>query len=144
LEFLYLGVVFLLLMVFVTVGVAFVTLLQCEVLGYIHVCKGRDRMQFVGIFQPFGDAIKLFTGEQYFPLVSNYFVFYFSPVLGVFLPLLVWVLVPYLSGFISLELGFCCFFLLVLELVCNGCWLVFQLWLLFTEGSSCFGSDCFI
>jgi NADH:ubiquinone oxidoreductase subunit H len=50
-EFLYLGVIFLLLMVFVTVVVAFVTLLQCKVLGYIHVCKGPDRVRVVGIFQ---------------------------------------------------------------------------------------------
>jgi NADH-ubiquinone oxidoreductase chain 1 len=83
-EFLYFGVFLLLLMVFVTVGVAFLTLLQCEVLGYIDVCKGPYRVQFVGIFQPFGNAIKLFTMEQYFPLVSNYLIYYFYPVLGVF------------------------------------------------------------
>ena len=39
---------------------------------------------FVGIFQPFSDAIKLFSMEQYFPLVSNYLIYYFSPVFGVF------------------------------------------------------------
>jgi len=39
---------------------------------------------FVGIFQPFRDAIKLFTREQYFPLVSNYLMYYFSPIFGFF------------------------------------------------------------
>nr|AQP29196.1 NADH dehydrogenase subunit 1 [Microcerotermes sp. A TB-2017] len=97
--------IFLLLMIFVMVGVAFLTLLERSVLGYIHIRKGPNSVGFVGIFQPFSDAIKLFTSEQYFPLVSNYLVYYFSPIFGFFLSLLVWLLIPYLSGFISFELG---------------------------------------
>jgi len=42
--------------------------------------RTRWRVRFVGIFQPFRDAIKLFTREQYFPLVSNYFICYFYPI----------------------------------------------------------------
>jgi NADH-ubiquinone oxidoreductase chain 1 len=82
-------VVFLLLMIFVMVGVAFLTLLEHKVLGYVHIHKGPNRVGFVGILQPFRDAIKLFSREQYFPLVSNYLVYYFSPVFGFFLSLLV-------------------------------------------------------
>jgi NADH-ubiquinone oxidoreductase chain 1 len=65
----------LLLMIFVIVGVAFLTLLDRKVLGYVHIRKGPYRVGFVGILQPFRDAIKLFTKEQYFPLVSNYLIF---------------------------------------------------------------------
>nr|AQP30339.1 NADH dehydrogenase subunit 1 [Cornitermes sp. A TB-2017] len=98
-------VVFLLLMIFVMVGVAFLTLLERSVLGYIHIRSGPNKVGFVGLFQPFSDAIKLFTSEQYFPLVSNYLVYYFSPIFGFFLSLLVWLLIPYLSGLVSFELG---------------------------------------
>nr|YP_009351507.1 NADH dehydrogenase subunit 1 [Protermes prorepens]AQP29781.1 NADH dehydrogenase subunit 1 [Protermes prorepens] len=101
----FLVVVFLLLMIFVMVGVAFLTLLERSVLGYVHIRSGPNKVGFIGIFQPFSDAIKLFSSEQYFPLVSNYLVYYFSPVFGFFLSLLVWLLVPYLSGFFSFELG---------------------------------------
>nr|AQP29387.1 NADH dehydrogenase subunit 1 [Cyrilliotermes sp. BRA012] len=94
-----------LLMVLVMVGVAFLTLLERSVLGYIHIRKGPNSVGFIGIFQPFSDAIKLFTKEQYFPLVSNYLIYYFSPIFGFFLSLLVWLLIPYMSGFVSFELG---------------------------------------
>nr|URH16670.1 NADH dehydrogenase subunit 1 [Embiratermes neotenicus] len=104
-DLIFVVVVFLLLMIFVMVGVAFLTLLERKVLGYIHIRKGPNSVGFVGIFQPFSDAIKLFTSEQYFPLVSNYLIYYFSPIFGFFLSLLVWLLIPYLSGFVSFELG---------------------------------------
>jgi NADH-ubiquinone oxidoreductase chain 1 len=47
-------------------------LLERRALGYVHIRKGPNGVGFIGIFQSFSDAIKLFTREQYFPLVSNY------------------------------------------------------------------------
>nr|WNH36630.1 NADH dehydrogenase subunit 1 [Nasutitermes canaliculatus] len=105
LDLFFLVVVFLLLMIFVMVGVAFLTLLERSVLGYVHIRSGPNSVGFIGILQPFSDAIKLFSSEQYFPIVSNYLIYYFSPIFGFFLSLLVWLLVPYLSGFISFDLG---------------------------------------
>ncbi len=79
----------LLLIIFVLVSVAFLTLLERKVLGYIQIRKGPNKVRIIGIPQPFCDAIKLFTKEQTYPLLSNYISYYFSPIFSIFLSLLV-------------------------------------------------------
>jgi NADH-ubiquinone oxidoreductase chain 1 len=99
------------------VGVAFLTLMERRVLGYIHIRRGPNKIGPLGVLQPFSDAVKLFTGEKYFPLASNYLSYYFSPVFSLFLSLIVWWLVPYFRGFIRFEMGLLFFFCAVLDLV---------------------------
>jgi NADH-ubiquinone oxidoreductase chain 1 len=48
------------LIILVLVGVAFLVLLERRVLGYVHIRKGPNRVGFIGLFQPFRDAIRLF------------------------------------------------------------------------------------
>nr|YP_010459023.1 NADH dehydrogenase subunit 1 [Asura megala]UUB71787.1 NADH dehydrogenase subunit 1 [Asura megala] len=114
----------LILIIGILIGVAFLTLLERKVLGYIQIRKGPNKLGISGILQPFSDAIKLFTKEQILPINSNYLIYYFSPVLSFILSLLVWMVIPYYFNMISFNLGIlfilCCLSLGVYTVMIAG------------------------
>jgi len=80
--------IYLVLMVGVLVSVAFIILFERKILRYIQIRRGPNKVGYTGILQSFGDAIKLFIREQTIPSFSNVLPYYFSPVISLFIVLL--------------------------------------------------------
>lgn len=83
-----------LIIVSVLVNVAFFTLYERKFLGLIQSRKGPSKVGFLGIFQPFSDAIKLFSKENRDLTEGEKGVFWFSPSLIFIFALVIWSVIP--------------------------------------------------
>nr|AKS04267.1 NADH dehydrogenase subunit 1 [Parasagitta elegans] len=91
-------------LILIMVAVAFFTLLERKVLGYIHLRKGPNKPGAMGVPVPFADAIKLFMKELNYPSLSNKIMFICVSVLIMCVPMLLWYMLPLYSLSADLKL----------------------------------------
>lgn len=85
---------FLVLLIFVLINVAFITLLERKILGFSQRRIGPNKPSFTGLLQPMADAVKLFIKNFIMSNKILKLIFYFSPIISLFLVLWIWILIP--------------------------------------------------
>ena len=81
-------------------GVAYLTLAERKILGFMQVRPGPNRVGYWGLLQPLADGIKLLMKEIIIPTNSNKFLFLAAPVLALAPALAAWAVVPFGDGMI--------------------------------------------
>nr|APC60907.1 NADH dehydrogenase subunit 1 [Hoplomys gymnurus] len=96
---------FMLMIIPILLAMAFLTLVERKILGYMQLRKGPNMVGPYGILQPVADALKLFIKEPLHPSTSSTTLFIIAPTLALTLAMSMWIPIPMPYPLINMNLG---------------------------------------
>ena len=107
----------LLLVVPLLLSVAYLTLAERKIIGWMQLRKGPNRTGFLGLLQPIADALKLIFKEPIIPRGADKFLFLLAPIITFSLAMIGWAAIP-IDNFVIANLNVGVMYVLAISSLC--------------------------